>query len=246
MLHKDVAPGIHRIEHADTNFYLIEERDRLTLVDTGLRRSWSPLIDAVHSLGHHVEDIEAIVLTHGHFDHVGVAERARVTAKAPVYVHPGDARIARHPYRYRHEHPRSTAVLRHPGGLRPLGRMLVAGALGVKGVRHTVPLQADTTLTVPGSPFVIHVPGHTDGHVALWVKSADAVLTGDALVTLDPYTAATGPRIISGAATSDSLDALASLTHLTETGARLVLPGHGEPWTGGIAAAVELARDPKH
>jgi hypothetical protein len=53
-------------------------------------------------------------------------------------------------------------------------------------------------------------------------------------VTLDPYTAHTGPRIIAGAATADSAMALAW--------AGTVLPGHGEPWHEGITSAVDAAR----
>lgn len=244
MLHRDVAPGIHRIEHADTNFYLVQDGARLLLVDAGLAKSWRPLLDAVHELGRRVEDIEAIVLTHAHFDHVGIAERLRKVAKAPVYVHPEDDHLARHPYHYQHEHSRTGAFLKHPKGLLPFGKMLFGGAIGIQGVRDTRYVGTGVSLAVPGSPVVIHVPGHTDGSIALWFQDSDALLTGDALVTLDPYTAEKGPRTISGAATKNSVDALASLTHLTETGARLVLPGHGDPWTEGIASAVELARTP--
>ncbi|WP_039828900.1 hypothetical protein [Nocardia testacea] len=64
------------------------------------------------------------------------------------------------------------------------------------------------------------------------------VLSGDALVMLDPYTGGRGPQIVAGAATADSPMALAVLA---DTGARSVLPGHGEPWTEGVATAVELA-----
>ena len=63
----------------------------------------------------------------------------------------------------------------------------------------------------------------------------------DALVTLDPYTGFTGPHIVSAAATADTRTALASLSALAATGARTLLPGHGLPDHGGIAAAVEQA-----
>jgi glyoxylase-like metal-dependent hydrolase (beta-lactamase superfamily II) len=61
-------------------------------------------------------------------------------------------------------------------------------------------------------------------------------------VTLNPYTGETGPRIVAGAATADSGRALASLEALIATGAEMLLPGHGEPWTRGIAEAAERAR----
>lgn len=78
----------------------------------------------------------------------------------------------------------------------------------------------------------LFTPGHTLGHCALHLPERDAVLSGDALVTLDPY---------AGAATADSPMALASPAAPADTGARSVLPGHGEPRTDGVATAVELA-----
>jgi glyoxylase-like metal-dependent hydrolase (beta-lactamase superfamily II) len=98
------------------------------------------------------------------------------------------------------------------------------------------------TLDVPGSPLVLFTPGHTLGHVALYLPERDVVISGDALVTHDPYTDTRGPRIVAQGATADSERALASLGLLADTGAGTLLPGHGEPWTGGAASAVQEAR----
>ena len=68
------------------------------------------------------------------------------------------------------------------------------------------------------------------------------MIAGDAIVTLNPYTARRGPQIVARAATADSNRALASLDALAETGARTVLVGHGEPWRNGAEQAVTLAR----
>jgi glyoxylase-like metal-dependent hydrolase (beta-lactamase superfamily II) len=121
--------------------------------------------------------------------------------------------------------------------------MSVAGALVVRGCHGTRAIADGDVLDVPGRPVVVATPGHTDGHVALHLSERDAVVAGDALVTLDPYTARTGPRIVAGAATADSGRALASLDALEATRATWVLPGHGEPWAGGVGRAVALARE---
>jgi glyoxylase-like metal-dependent hydrolase (beta-lactamase superfamily II) len=71
----------------------------------------------------------------------------------------------------------------------------------------------------------------------------NAVIAGDAVVTLDPYTARRGPRIVAGAATVDSARNLAALDVLAETGASTVLVGHGDPWTAGAEAIVSRARE---
>jgi len=80
------------------------------------------------------------------------------------------------------------------------------------------------------------------GHVSFDLPGRDAVIAGDALVTLNPYTAGVGPQIVAGAATADSARNLASLDALAELDVGTVLPGHGEPWTGGAREAVRLAR----
>jgi glyoxylase-like metal-dependent hydrolase (beta-lactamase superfamily II) len=100
----------------------------------------------------------------------------------------------------------------------------------------------DGSLDVPGRPRVLFTPGHTLGHCALHFPDRDAVIAGDAIVMLDPYTAEAGPKIVAGAATADSERNLASLDAIAETGATTVLTGHGEPWTGGAAEAVRRAR----
>ncbi|ROS78230.1 glyoxylase-like metal-dependent hydrolase (beta-lactamase superfamily II) [Curtobacterium sp. PhB130] len=240
MLYRDVAEGIHRLEIAHTNQYLVETGDRLLVVDAGLPAAWPHLLLAVHDLGYTPSRVEGILLTHGHFDHVGTAARAHREWGTPVFVHPGDAALAAHPYSYRPQTNRLGFVLGHPGGLLPLGQMLLAGAANVDGIEDTEPLESRAD--VPGSPWIIETPGHTDGHVALHFADRDAVIVGDALVTFDPYTGGIGPRVVAPAATADMDTAVASLSRLEDTEARHVLPGHGPQWSTGVRAAVAQAR----
>jgi len=102
---------------------------------------------------------------------------------------------------------------------------------------------SDGVLPVPGSPRVVFTPGHTLGHCALHLPDRDAVIAGDAIVTLDPYTARRGPRLVARAATVDSERNTATLDALLVTRARTVLVGHGEPWTEGVESAVARARE---
>jgi glyoxylase-like metal-dependent hydrolase (beta-lactamase superfamily II) len=243
MLERDVAPGVHRLEHAYVNCYLIEGDDgRLTLVDAGLPAFWPLLGRALRELGRRPRDVAALVLTHAHFDHVGVARRLQERYGVAVWAHEKEHYLAAHPYRYAHENMRGIYPLRYPRAALILGAMGRAGALTVKGVSGVRPLDDGVTLDVPGRPRVVLSPGHTFGHCALHLPDRDVLLSGDALVTLDPYTAHTGPRIIAGAATADSAMALASLDVLAATAAGTVLPGHGEPWREGIASAVAAAK----
>jgi glyoxylase-like metal-dependent hydrolase (beta-lactamase superfamily II) len=86
----------------------------------------------------------------------------------------------------------------------------------------------------------IHTPGHTDGHAAF--VSGDVLITGDALCTLNPLTGKRGPQVLPGAVSSSVDEALASLDKLVDTGASLVLPGHGDPQPEPNGAVADAQR----
>ena len=90
-----VTEGVHRLTQGVVNFYLIEEGGRLLLVDAGAPGDWDVLVEAVAALGRRLDDLEAVLLTHAHADHIGTAERARATAGAGVWVHQADEAMAR-------------------------------------------------------------------------------------------------------------------------------------------------------
>jgi glyoxylase-like metal-dependent hydrolase (beta-lactamase superfamily II) len=240
MLEANVAPGVHRIEDAFTNWYLIEDGGRITIVDTGVPTSWGSFEEALGTLGRSRSDVAAVVLTHAHFDHVGFAERARSELGVPVWVHEGDVPLTRHPMGYQHERPRRRymAIPKALPIMASLVRNRAFWPAPVKEVRKFT----NGTLDVPGSPRVILSPGHTHGHCALHFPDRDVLIAGDAIVTLDPYTGEKGPQIVAGAATANFDLALESLGALEETGAGTVLTGHGPPWREGIAEAARRAR----
>ncbi|MDP8908959.1 MAG: MBL fold metallo-hydrolase [Chloroflexota bacterium] len=241
MLHKDAVSGIHRIDEASTNWFLIEEGGRLTVVDTGFPRSWNTLRQALHELGRSPGDIDAVVLTHAHFDHMGFAERARSELGVPVWAHEKEVPLTEHPWRYDHESSRLRYV-RYPGFLKVFTAMGARGALWVKGTKEIRTYTDGQQLDVPGRPRVIFTPGHTQGHCSLHFADRGAIIAGDAFVTVNPYTGSRGPQIVAGAATADSAQALASLDALTGLSATTTFVGHGEPWTLDVALAVEQAR----
>src|SRR3954447_25154039 len=241
-LQTEAAPGIHRIEDANTNWYLVESDGRLLVVDAGVPSSWDSLQTALERIGRGPEDVAAVVLTHAHFDHVGFAEKARTELNVPVYVHENDAPLTRHPWRYDFERPRSFYFATQVQALPIVADFLRHRAFWPPPVKE-VTRYTDGTLPVPGSPRVVFSPGHTVGHCALHYPDRDALIAGDAIVMLDPYTARRGPRLVARAATAGRERNPAALDALAQTGARVVLTGHGEPWTGGIEAAVARARE---
>lgn len=241
MFTTDVVAGVHRVEHAATSCYLVEDGSGgLVLVDGGLPRTWVHVDRLLARLGSDWDDVGAIVLTHAHFDHLGVCAAAE-SRGIRTWVHVGDEPIARRPYRYRPGRPRLLYPLGFPRSLPHLAAMTAAGALRVRGVREPHVFD-DSTTELPGGLVVVPTPGHTDGHVALHLPEHDVVLTGDALVTLDPYTGRRGPRVVARAGTNDRERALRSLDAIAATGAGTVLPGHGEPFTEGAGTAAAKAR----
>jgi glyoxylase-like metal-dependent hydrolase (beta-lactamase superfamily II) len=61
-------------------------------------------------------------------------------------------------------------------------------------------------------------------------------------VTYDPYRNLGGPRLLLDGVNEDTRQAVASLDRLERLDAEVLLPGHGDPWTGGVAQAVTQAR----
>src|SRR5688572_20655904 len=104
-------------------------------------------------------------------------------------------------YDQRHTHERSRAyyLLTRVTALPIVAALTRARAWWPDSVKSVVRYQ-DGGLPVPGSPHVVFAPGHTLGHCVLHLPDRDVLIAGDAIVTLDPYTAKTGPRIVARAA----------------------------------------------
>jgi glyoxylase-like metal-dependent hydrolase (beta-lactamase superfamily II) len=227
-LELNAAPGIHRVEDAHTNWYLVEEDGALCVVDPGVPSSWDSLHEALRRLGR--------------FDHVGFAEKARTELNVPVHIHENDVPLTRHPWRYDFERPRSLYLATQVQALPIVAVFLKTRAFWPRPIKK-VERFTNGTLPVPGAPRVVFCPGHTLGHCAMHFPDRDALIAGDAIVMLDPYTARRGPRLVARAAVADLERTLSTLDALVETQAKTVLTGHGETWTGGIEAAVARARD---
>jgi glyoxylase-like metal-dependent hydrolase (beta-lactamase superfamily II) len=188
-------------------------------------------------MGRSLEDVRAVVLTHAHSDHLGFAERIRRERGVPVRVHADDAAMARGEVK---------ASGQQAGKMR-IGPMLAFLWFGLRNGMLRIPplVEVSTfgdgaTLDVPGAPRVIALPGHSPGSAALHVPGLDALFIGDAIATKAVTSGEGGPQI--APFSSDRVQALASLSRLDGVEARLVLPGHGEPWTRGVAAAIAAVR----
>lgn len=233
-----LAPSLHRLGDRRVGVYLIEEAGSVTIVDAGVPGYFDELPTELESMGRTLEDVTAVVLTHGHSDHIGFAERLRLEGGVPVSVHELDAALAQG------EAPNPSAGM----GARKMSSLLGfllwgarRGAMRTKNLTEVGTFIDGATLDVPGALRVIPTPGHTPGSVVLHAPGVDALLVGDAFSTYSVVTGADGPQI--SPFTADPDQALASLDQLEGVQAGWVLPGHGDAWTDGVDAAVQQVRD---
>lgn len=242
------APGVVRLGDGVVNFYLVEDPDGLVLIDAGLPAHLGQLNAHLAASGHSMADIRAVLLTHGHPDHTGLAHPLH-QAGADIWIHEDDAPILRDGPRsaLRHATPERSLLpylLRRPtAAITPL-HLARKGAFTAPAVPGVRVFGSDQRLAdVPGTPHAVVVPGHTPGSTAYLFPERGLLFTGDALVTHDGLTGHTGPCLVCRGFTHDSDAALAALDRIDElTTATHLLPGHGRPLDGDPRAATRQAR----
>lgn len=225
------------------NWYLVEQGGRLTVVDAGLPKHAGALVAQLGAIGKRLEDVEALVLTHSDSDHTGIAP-ALQEAGARVLIHADDEPTLRKPGPKTGDGaPRHLVKLMwRPAFWRFFGHMTRQGGARPTGIEGAETFGDGDVLDVPGSPRVIHTPGHTVGHSAFLFEAERALCVGDALCTWNPITGERAPQVMPKQFNVDYGRCFESLARLEEVETGVLLAGHGEPWKDGAAAAVGAAR----
>jgi glyoxylase-like metal-dependent hydrolase (beta-lactamase superfamily II) len=230
----ELAPSLHRIGSDMVNVYLIEDSGGITVIDAGIPGLWKDLVTELEIMGSSPDDIRGVILTHADSDHLGFAERLRKDHGVPIYVHEADAAQARGEIDKKNPSWGKVKIGPTLSFLWYAGRR---GGLKVIPVAEVQTVSDGEVLDLPGSPRIVHTPGHSPGSLAIHSDLVSALFVGDAMTTRHVLTGATGPQ--PAPFTLDEETAMASLERWRGIDARWVLPGHGHPWDGGVAEAVD-------
>jgi glyoxylase-like metal-dependent hydrolase (beta-lactamase superfamily II) len=233
-----LADGLVRLGTRYVNWYLVADDSGVTVVDAGVPGYRPQLEPGLSRIGRSLADVKAILLTHADGDHTGVSTALRKESGAPIHLHPADADSARHRGRKKPDESMLGEVA-HLGAWKLFTHFSRNGGARPPVIEDTVPVAAGP-IDVPGKPVAIPTPGHTPGHVAYSFPRHGALFAGDLLCTWHPTRGRLGPQLMAfNVATRESYDSLAAIEDVE---ASLLLPGHGEPWTGGVRDAVIKAR----
>ncbi len=176
---QQVAPGVARIGIVFVNAYLVgvAEGPVWALVDSGLPFSAPFIRRAARKRFGAGARPEAIILTHGHFDHAGSALALASEWDVPVYAHPLEM-----PYLTgRSDYPPQDPAM--GGAIAQMARMFPHTGYDFGDRVRSLPEDG----SVPGMEGWrwLHTPGHTPGHISLFRGEDRVLLAGDALATMD-------------------------------------------------------------
>lgn len=163
-----MGDGIYQIRGILVTSYLLVDSQGVTLIDSGFIRHFKLIDNALKQVHRSWDDIQAILLTHGHLDHTLNLSRIREKTDAPIYAHPLEKKHIAGTYPYR-------GFSRLCGFSEWIGRQVL----------QYQPVLADRTLTdyqdldLFGGIRVYRLPGHTEGHCGFYSKQADVLFTGD-------------------------------------------------------------------
>jgi glyoxylase-like metal-dependent hydrolase (beta-lactamase superfamily II) len=228
---KQVAEDVLFFRTMMVNVYIVRDAGSWFLVDAGLGGYAESIRRTAREFVGSDAPPSAIILTHGHFDHIGSLEALLETWDVPVYAHP----LERPYLTGRSPYPPPDPLV-GGGAMSLLSRLYPRGPINL-GERLQF-LQEDGF--IPGAPAWrwIFTPGHSPGHVSLFRTRDRLLLAGDAVTTTrqeSVIAVATQRREIHGPPayfTQDWQGAGDSVGRIAALEPEILATGHGEPLAG--------------
>src|SRR4051812_44759756 len=232
----DVASGVKGLRVLFVNIYAVQSGSgRWTLIDTALPMSAGKIKSWAENLFGKGTKPEAIVLTHGHFDHVGAIETLVQDWDVPVYAH-------------RNELSYLTGQAKYPppdpgvgGGLMAVISPLYPRTSANLSGRVLALPEDGSVPPLPGWKY-LHTPGHAPGHISLYRGEDKLLLPGDAFCTTKQESflavAKQKPELHGPPSyyTPDWDSARFSVQQLADLRPQTIAPGHGLPIAGDLVA----------
>ena len=202
-----IADGIHQVEGVNCNVYLVEDGDKLILIDTGLPRSDKKILKAIRELGRKPEDVTTIIITHFHIDHIGNLKKMKQATNAKVAAHELDADYI--------------------AGSRPAPKPKNLMFKAFASVLKADPVDVDIKLKdndKVGRLTVVFTPGHSEGSISLYDPERKVMFVGDAVRFMDGKMQ--GPP---EGFTLDPQKGKESIGYIATFNFDIMLSGHGQP-----------------
>ncbi|MEV7081865.1 MBL fold metallo-hydrolase [Streptomyces sp. NPDC093516] len=226
----ELLPRLRLLRFPVGQAYLWRDGEEWTLVDAGPAGSGALIAEAVTALGSDPRAVRRIVLTHFHEDHAGGAAEFAALSGAEVLAHRLDAPFVRG------DAPGPEPVFED--WERPLHeravRLLPTGDFARPA--EVTELAGGEVLDIGGGARVVHVPGHTEGSVALHLPQHGVLFTGDT-VAASPVDGS----VIPGVFNLDRDRVLAACGQLADLDPDIACFGHGDPVTARASRALRHA-----